>query len=270
MQTIDFINKTGFEMVTFPDGELHLIIPELNRKESVTIKTRIASSDELFLLMQLSDILNRQCAVVEEIQIYYLMGMRCDRLFDISRPFTLKIVADVINSFNAHKVSVIEPHSDRTIDLINRSCAINLSERIAKQFIKDGKDFLFAAPDQGALKRYDLSWLVCCKKVRDAATGNLTGFEVMETCDLRGQNILMVDDLCDGGGTFLGIAPKIREFGCKSLSLLVTHAIQLSGIVKVAKAYNEVYITDSFDAWDAVGLPDNVHVFHVDELINNK
>ena len=266
MQIIDFINKTGFEVVSFPDGELHLVIPELNRKESITIKTRISSSDDLFLLMQLSDILNRQCVMVEEIQIYYLMGMRCDRLFDISRPFTLKIVADVINSFNAHKVSVVEPHSDRTLELINRSCAVNLSKRIADRFIMDGKDFLFAAPDKGALQRYNLPWSVCCEKVRDAATGNLTGFEVVESCDLQNRNILMVDDLCDGGGTFLGIAPKIREFRCKSLSLLVTHAIQLSGIVKVAKTYNEVYITDSFDAWDEANLPDNVHVFHVDEL----
>ena len=83
MQVIDFINKRGCEVISFPDGEKHLKINQLDRKDNVKIICRITNSDELFLLMQLSDILNRQCVVIEEIVISYLMTMRCDRLFSL-------------------------------------------------------------------------------------------------------------------------------------------------------------------------------------------
>ena len=106
MQTIDFIKGIGYEVISFPDGEKHLKIKELDRKDTVGINCRITNSDDVFLLMQLSDILNRQCIVVEKITIKYLMTMRCDRLFSFEQPFSLKIVADVINSFNAKKVLI--------------------------------------------------------------------------------------------------------------------------------------------------------------------
>ena len=67
MQVIDFINKRGYEVISFPDGEKHLKINQLDRKEDVEVICRITNSDELFLLMQLSDILNRQCVRVSKI-----------------------------------------------------------------------------------------------------------------------------------------------------------------------------------------------------------
>ena len=83
MQIIDFINGKGYQVINFPDGEVHLQLDPLNRKEGVIVKCRITNATELFLLMQLSDILKRQCIEVSILEIYYLMGMRCDRLFDI-------------------------------------------------------------------------------------------------------------------------------------------------------------------------------------------
>jgi hypothetical protein len=54
MQTIDFIKGIGYEIISFPDGEKHLKINELNRKDTVEIVCRICNSDDLFLLMQLT------------------------------------------------------------------------------------------------------------------------------------------------------------------------------------------------------------------------
>lgn len=71
----------------------------------------------------------------------------------------------------------------------------------------------------------------------------------------------MVDDLCDGGGTFIGIAELLRkELNPKSLTLAVTHAIQKGGIEKVAKVYDKVVITNSYKDWQNEDLPDNVKV----------
>ena len=203
MQTINLIDRKGCKVIEFPDGELHLELDGIDRKEEVWIECRICNGNDLFLLMQLSDILKRQCVKVCQIDIYYLMGMRCDRLFDLNRPFTLGIVADVINSFNAKKVIVCEAHSKRTVEEI-RNC-VSLSQMYENII---GKDCLFVAPDKGARERYTrLKFSVVCSKKRDAATGDLLGFEAEALENVEGKDLMVVDDLCDGGGTFVGRAP---------------------------------------------------------------
>lgn len=138
MQIID-LTKPGdnYKVITFPDGEKHLEIAPLNRKESVAIICRITNGDELFLLMQLADILKRQCVEVACLRILYLMGMRCDRLFDLNRPFTLGLVADVVNSLGARNVELCEPHSLRSIRMINNASVESLTYYNAQKLSKD-------------------------------------------------------------------------------------------------------------------------------------
>lgn len=267
MQIIDFINGKGYKVVKFPDGELHLELEALNRKETVAVKCRITNSDELFLMMQLHDILKRQCIEVGIIEIYYLMGMRCDRLFDMNRPFTLSIVADVINSFKAATVYVYEPHSLRCLRMIHNCFNSHLTWYIKDKLLKQNKEMLLVAPDKGAVSRYtDRHFAVICDKVRNEATGELQGFQATTKEDVSQRDLLVIDDLCDGGGTFIGFAPKLRELHPKSLSLAVTHAIQRQGIEKVAAVYDKVYITDTYRDWTKESLPANVTVFKIDEL----
>lgn len=262
MQIIDFINKKGYKVLEFPDGELHLELEELNRKEFVDIKCRIKSSNDLFLLMQLSDILKRQAIIVREITIYYLMGMRCDRVFDFNRPFTLSIIANVINSFNAEIVTLYSAHSDRALQEIKNS----QSQDFIHTFYNTPKTIARVAPDKGAVQRYALNFDVICNKKCDVSTGKLLDFEVETKRNVEGLNLVVIDDLCDGGGTFVGLAPKLRELNPNSLSLYVTHAIQLEGIKRVADVYDSVFITDSYEDWKNYILPANVHVNIITKL----
>lgn len=265
MQTIDFINGKGYKVIEFPDGELHLELKELDRKDSVNIKCRITDGNDLFLLMQLSDILKRQCMDVKRVDIYYLMGMRCDRLFDINRPFTLGIVADVVNSLNADKVVLYEPHSFRCITEIERSCYKDITQILANK-LSFNKDYAFVAPDKGACVRYgSIDFSVICSKVRNSDTGELLGFTAEAQTDVKGKDLLVVDDLCDGGGTFVGLSPHLRELRPNSLSLLVTHAVQQRGIERVADCYDKVFITDTYLDWSKSDLPKNVDVIPVIE-----
>lgn len=255
MQTIDFTKGIGYEVINFPDGEKHLKINKLDRKDTVEVICRITNSDDLFLLMQLSDILNRQCVCVDKITIPYLMTMRCDRLFSFEQPFSLKIVADVINSFNAKKVVIIEPHSNTCIDLIKNSEAIYTSKGLLEYPIT------VCFPDKGAFTRYANNMLmrpyIVCSKVRDVETGKITSFSIDKVCEYKeGNEIIVVDDLCDGGGTFVGIAAKLRELKPSKLTLAITHAVQKAGIERVSGFYDQVIITNSYKDWK--GLPSNV------------
>ena len=261
MHTFDFIHGVGYKVISFPDGEKHLQVDVLDRKDSVRIVSRITCSDDLFLLMQLSDILNRQCVVVEEMFIPYLMTMRCDRLFSFEQPFSLGIVANVINSFKAKIVRIVEPHSYASLRLIERSYPKWVDYKIED-------DFVNCLPDKGSVDRYNSSRYsvspIICSKVRDVNTGNLSGFRIEDFGGYKeGDSIVVVDDLCDGGGTFVGIAEELRKLKPSKLTLAVVHAIQKHGIERVANVYDKVIISNSYKDWNKNDLPENVEVVNV-------
>lgn len=77
---------------------------------------------------------------------------------------------------------------------------------------------------------------------------------------------MVVDDLCDGGGTFIGIHNILKKLNPSSISLWITHAVQLSGIEKVAAIYDKVYITNSYKNWFDEKLPKNVMVRNFNSL----
>lgn len=64
--------------------------------------------------------------------------------------------------------------------------------------------------------------------------------------------ILVVDDLCDGGGTFVGIAQKIRKY-CpdRELNIFVTHMVNHKGIENLSKNFDHVYFTNFYYNWES-------------------
>lgn len=263
MKVIDINKEIGCRVARFPDGESHLVLDEIDRKEPVEIIAKITSSNDVFVLMQLADILNRQCVRVARITIPYLMSMRCDRLFSLERPFTLNIVANIINSFNADKVEILEPHSDVALRLIKNSKAISVS------FLEDN-DFVYCLPDAGACSRNSKSVMkhkpIKCSKVRDVETGRICELNIDDLGDYKeGMDIVVIDDLCDGGGTFVAIAEKLRKLNPGKLILSVTHAVQWDGIYQVSKAFDKVFITNSHTHW--MHLPDNVEMWDYESYL---
>lgn len=259
---LDFTKGEGYNIISFSDGEKHLQLTKAVNKEPLKIIYRFANSDDVFIFMQLVDILQRMEVSVSELYIPYLMTMRCDRVFSMDRPFSLKVLANVINLLKADKVIILEPHSDKCLELINNSEAL-----MSKVEIDDKTQTCY--PDAGAKKRYFNIFKhhltpITCKKVRDVNTGNLLKFDIEDKGNYRkGDKIIVVDDLCDGGGTFLGIHNILKELEPTSCSLWVTHAVQKAGIEKVAAVYDKVYITDSYKDWSKEELPENVVVKHI-------
>ena len=100
----------SYEIFHFPDGESHIKLGEINRKDSVEIKCRICNAEDLFIIMQVGDILNRQ-EVEWGLNIYYLMSMRMDRVISFNESFSLKVVTDTINSLNPSFIYLHHTHS---------------------------------------------------------------------------------------------------------------------------------------------------------------
>lgn len=242
----------AFRTFTFPDGQPHFSLETYEREfQSVTIETAIRSGSDLLLTVLASDTLRQHGYSEVNLDIRYLLGARMDRAISVSEPFTLQSIARIINSCGFSQVRVLDAHSEVATRLIRNS--VNLLPYAAlDQVLATLRRPVIVVPDKGAVGRtaaltpgYDK---VFCEKTRDMSTGKLTGFAIKDPFYIMNEQLsdfLIVDDICDGGGTFSGIAAKIREIGPRKVSLFVTHGIFSTGPDGV-EGIDHIYTTDSY------------------------
>lgn len=161
--------------------------------------------------------------------ITYMPYSRMDRI-EKGSCFTLKYIANFINSLNFSSVNVLEPHSDVTCAVLNNASSdyinYNLVEKVKKEigFNEDNDYIMF--PDQGAAKRYSRmnpkNELIGNKK-RSFETGNIESLEVIGDV-VNPNKVIIVDDLSSYGGTFMRSGKALKELGFKEIYLLVAHA----------------------------------------------
>lgn len=289
MKVINLINNENsdvkYELTTFPDGEPHIkFLDDIDRKDTYNVVCRITNPNELFIVMQVGHILKRQ-GVVFNLIILYLMSMRMDRVINFNEAFTLEIVANMINSFEAEHVYVFEAHSDRTFKLIKNSepyngLSFSPDYNKMREDCYESENAVICFPDHGAYERYSkdfypTSAYICMNKVRDLDNkGVIKSMEIskmqlpfMHEEDVK--QITIIDDLCDGGGTFCWAASILREkFGNDvKLNIFIKHMVNPVGLKKLINSFDNVYITDSYKDWcDDVNLlnaNDKVHIIHL-------
>jgi ribose-phosphate pyrophosphokinase len=113
--------------------------------------------------------------------------------------------------------------------------------------------YTLVSPDAGAMKkiyavseRTKISDIVVASKVRDVSTGKIVYTDVPVTMTHANKKFLIVDDICDGGRTFVEIAKNIHEkFTDANVYLIVTHGIFSAGDYELAKHFTGIYTTDS-------------------------
>lgn len=154
--------------------------------------------------------------------IYYFPYSRMDRRID-GYLFSLKYICDIINSLNFSRVEIVDPHSIVTPALVDR-CYCCYSVPV---LITEDCDYLFY-PDNGAVKKYTEVFKIYKpyfygNKKRDLATGRIEKYELVNVPDINGKNILIIDDICVKGGTFILAAKALKEAGAKTVNLYVSH-----------------------------------------------
>ncbi len=270
MITLNFIypaqSNIKFEAMVFPDGQPHIkmdmaSLGSVGKSSRVRILSRIVSSNDLLLVLLAKNVLNYEGFDQVELHISYLMGGRMDRVMQDGEPFSLRVIAGIINAACFKKVLVFDQHSEVTTALIERSYPISnhdfVKDAIADYMGKHApKKYCLVAPDGGALKKIHklsqylgIETVIECSKVRDLKTGALSHFKTATT-DLNGQTCFIIDDICDGGGTFAGNAAMLRQLGADKVVLVVSHGIFSRGI-----SINEVdtiYTTDSYRSIEGV------------------
>lgn len=241
-----------FKLIWFPAGEPHVDIGSMRGPARVVIDWRFAEAGELFDVLALSDALLRAGMDVR-LFVPYMPAARQDR----AQPgfaFTLSAVARALGTGGFTSVEVVDPHSSMTSYCLSRCKVRELASVIPPGVI--AADTVLVCPDEGAsdrvrsvAQRFGIQRIIDCRKRRDSATGALSGFELVGTSDvLATDRLLVVDDICDGGGTFLGIADVLdRAAGGRlaALDLWVTHGVFSKGLAPLLNRYRSIHTTDS-------------------------
>ena len=260
----------GLEMLAskkFSGGEQHIVLntsADFSRLKRVIITHRITNGDDLMKIMMAHDALLQEGVKKNRIELIipYMPYARQDRLCNKGEAFSLKVFAKLINSMKLKRVTILDSHSDVAPALLDNCVNIDNIKYVQFSLIdihtkhKDLDTYpILVSPDSGANKKINkvyealhenLSIVVKCVKHRNLSDGAITGFEVFAD-DLRGAPCIIVDDICDGGRTFIGIAEALKKKGAGPIYLFVTHGIFSYGLEPLKELIEGVYTTNSFN-----------------------
>lgn len=257
-----FGKSIAFESFTFSGGEPHIIIKEaLQETDALMITCRAKSFEDFGLMLLAADAIRRFGIKHLELFIPYFPAARQDRVMVPGEPLSVKVYADLINAVGFEKVYVFDPHSEVTPAVLNR-CKVITNHVLVKKSTAALGEYILVSPDGGALKKiYKVSEalkgipVVECSKKRDVKTGKLSDFTVYDADQsLHGKTCVVVDDICDGGGTFLGLGAQLKACGAGKLVLIASHGIFSKGIDALKAVYDEIYCSDSFSTRTDEGL----------------
>jgi ribose-phosphate pyrophosphokinase len=275
MITLDLVNLSKsdikYKISKFPDGQQQLQFEGIqiglikgytnpNFDYQIVIKSRLNDFKDLELIC---------CAVaslrelnIEKIHLYtpYFLGSRSDRKFgEGSNNYLKTVICPIINSLNFKSVTVMDPHSD-----VLEACLNNFKKNDNFDLVDDALSYLIGeneedqvvlvSPDAGAYKKvfdvakeFKIEKIITATKVRDLKTGQILHTEVPVLDQHNDLKYIIVDDICDGGRTFIEIAKAIKASRpTAKIYLVVTHGIFSAGFEELEKYFERIYTTNSY------------------------
>lgn len=243
---------THYSKRKFPVGELHVWLTSFpSPGTEIDITWTFESNEEIIELLLLCDALKRALLELRCLRIPYFPFGRQDRVAVEGESLSVAVMAGLINGLKAESVEIIDPHSDVTTALIDR-CSVLTQAELFKSSVYHQvfrhRPFYLVSPDAGALKKiYQLAAYVTplgiieCSKHRNVATGEITGVHV-QVGNLEREHCIIVDDICDGGRSFIEIAKRLKyDYGFPEVTLLVSHGFFTQGLKVFDNLIDHIY-----------------------------
>jgi ribose-phosphate pyrophosphokinase len=251
------------ESFLFPGGEVGVKLDSNHLRYITTaapyqtIVARLQSSNDVMELVLVTDALRQIDPTPICLIMPYVPYGRQDRVCVPGESFSLKAFAGVINSLNYVDVTVVDPHSDVTgavfnnISIITQLNIINKWVDFATMVM--GNQAIFVSPDAGANKKtselakyFNHQEFIRADKLRDLETGKIKE-TIVYANDLTGRTVIIADDICDGGRTFIELAKVLKAKGANKVVLYVTHGIFSKGHNELLKnGIDDIWTTDSY------------------------
>lgn len=248
----------------FNDGEINIQFHDNVRNKHVFIIQSTAKSpnasinDNIMELYLLARALKRASAKeITAIIPYYGYG-RQDRKTSPRVPISASDVAILIESSGIDRVVAVDLHAGQIQGFFHNIPVDNLySSVVAVNYFKDKKldNLVIVSPDAGGVERakkfkqeleakgVDSDFAIIIKQREKAGVvkeAHLIG-------DVAGKNAIIVDDICDTGGTLAKAAEELHKLGAKSVYASITHPVFSKNALEIIdnSSFNEVLITDT-------------------------
>ena len=258
----------------FSDGEFQPSLEETVRGQDVfLIQSTMPPTENLFELMLMIDAAKRASAKSVVAVIPYFGFARQDRKDKPRVAIGSKMVAMMLEKAGADRIMTMDLHADQIQGFFEIPVDHLYASTIFLPYIEsiNNGNLIMAAPDAGGAKRansyskkLDLG-LAMCHKQRKVAN------EVAEMTvigDVKGKDVILVDDMVDTAGTLTKAADLFLENGATSVRALCTHAV-LSG-----PAYDRIENSSLLELVVTDSIPlkkesDKIKVLSVAELYAN-
>ena len=241
------------DILTFSDGEFQPCLNESVRGATVfIIQSTFPPCENLFELLQMIDAAKRASAHKVIAVMPYYGWARQDRKDKPRVSIGAKLVANMLNAAGCDRVMTCDLHADQIQGFFDFPVDHIYASAVFLPYIKakNIENLAIAAPDMGGAKRANAyaRYLECpviiCHKSREKA--NVVG-SITAIGDVKGKNVIIVDDMIDTAGTLAKAANVLKDMGALSVRACATHPV-LSGPAydRIAEsALEEVIVSDT-------------------------
>lgn len=224
------LNGVEIKPTLFPDGtsQVWKLPDELIRRRYVFVKWDFQSEQEFLVVAQLKDLLDHN-GIDANLELSYLPYGRQDKQVRNDQTFALRTFARLLNCLGFNKVYCLDPHSEVAGQVIKNFHVIQPVDLIQRVIDIVNPDVI-CYPDKGARDRYSKIIdfpSIYAEKQRNQDTGEIENLSIIG--NPIDQKILIVDDLCDGGATFIRLANMLHHLS-PDVNLYVTHGLFTKGV----------------------------------------
>ncbi len=219
----------------FSDGEFTICYDETVRGQDVfIIQSTAPPTEHLFELLLMVDAAKRASAKNIVAVVPYFGFARQDRKDKPRVAIGSKLVANMLTAAGVTRLMTMDLHADQIQGFFEVPVDHLFASSIFLPYIKENfstENLVMAAPDTGGTKRanayakYLNTELAICYKQRRVANEI---HDMMVIGDVKGKDVLLVDDIIDTAGTLCKAADLMLEEGANSVSAMITHPV-LSG-----------------------------------------
>lgn len=252
-----------FKIIRYPDGQQSVEL-DLNYfndpKTPITVACSVRNWKELEVLSCLVTALAINDFTIEGIEFNFLMGMRSDRKFSPGQPnYFRDVLAPLINRFPCPKW-VLYPHSKVSLLRLDKAVSgvVEIPDEDSCFVIGADASAMWHSKDE-AIPHFNK------KRTPEGVEIYLPHHDQQRIKELPEHTpILVKDDLCDGGATFIAIAEYLAQhFPERKRYLFVAHGLFTKGIDHVAQHWDKVITTNSYREFEEADSINEIEVLNV-------
>lgn len=253
MIKVNFGKDLSYKKWVFPGGEVGVkfddledVNPKFNYHVNVSVIHQRITAEDQIVILNLIDALNQKGFTNIHLYMCYLPYARQDRVCSDGESFALKVFLNMLNTVKFNCLYTFDVHNFDAVLNLTFNMKYRYHDYNSGYFLISLRDYGYldsdttiVLPDKGAAKKLDVVKDIHKGKIiiADKTRGNI-GQVIHTIPENPSGKVLVLDDICDGGATFLSLAGLLTA--ADDVTLAVSHGIFSKGLVELLDHYDSI------------------------------